>query len=249
LRWGAAAAASNAALWPVAARAATAETLLQPSEIHSNNRVLDTIITAAPGRVQLGDHAFPGSLYNGAYMPPVLRARAGDTMRITFKNDLPSDPSNLHYHGLSVSPQGRSDNVFVHVHPGQEFKYEVSIPANGRQRPGLFWYHPHAHGVVAKQMLGGMSGGLVIEGSEQLFPILQGLPERFFLIKHAELGDDNQIISINGQLDPLVQIRPGEMQFWRIAHIGARSSSNWASRACRFMSWRPTAIICRARAG
>jgi FtsP/CotA-like multicopper oxidase with cupredoxin domain len=221
LRWGAAAAASNAALWPVAARAATAETLLQPSEIHSNNRVLDTIITAAPGRVQLGDHAFPGSLYNGAYMPPVLRARAGDTMRITFKNDLPSDPSNLHYHGLSVSPQGRSDNVFVHVHPGQEFKYEVSIPANGRQRPGLFWYHPHAHGVVAKQMLGGMSGGLVIEGSEQLFPILQGLPERFFLIKHAELGDDNQIISINGQLDPLVQIRPGEMQFWRIANIGA----------------------------
>jgi FtsP/CotA-like multicopper oxidase with cupredoxin domain len=142
-------------------------------------------------------------------------------MRITFRNNLPDDPSNLHYHGMSVSPQGHSDNVFVHVHPGHQFDYEVRIPAAGRQRPGLFWYHPHAHGVVAKQMLGGMSGGLVVDGFENLFPIVQALPERFLLIKHAELGEDNEIISINGQLNPTVPIRPGEMQFWRIANIGA----------------------------
>ena len=197
------------------------ERLVQPPEIRSENGVLRATITAAPGRVQLGDFAFPGQLYNGAYLPPLLRPRLGDTMRITFKNNLPDDPSNLHYHGMSVSPQGNSDNVFVHVHPGHQFEYEVRIPANGRQRPGLFWYHPHAHGVVAKQMLGGMSGGLVVDGFEGLFPILRGLPERFLLIKHAELGDDNEIISINGQLNPVVQIRPGELQFWRIANIGA----------------------------
>ena len=50
---------------------------------------------------------------------------------------------------------------------------------------------------------------------------MQGLPERFLLIKHAEPGDNNEIISINGQLNPMVQIGPGEMQFWRIANIGA----------------------------
>jgi FtsP/CotA-like multicopper oxidase with cupredoxin domain len=142
-------------------------------------------------------------------------------MRITFRNNLPDDPSNLHYHGMSVSPQGHSDNVFIHVHPGHQFEYEVRIPAAGRQRPGLFWYHPHAHGVVAKQILGGMSGGLVVDGFENLFPIVRPLPERFLLIKHAELGEDNEIISINGQLNPIVQIRPSEMQFWRIANIGA----------------------------
>ena len=49
----------------------------------------------------------------------------------------------------------------------------------------------------------------------------EGLPERFLLIKHAEPGGDREIISINGQLNPAVQIRPGEMQFWRIANIGA----------------------------
>jgi suppressor of ftsI len=195
--------------------------LIQPPELRSQNGVLNATITAAPSRVQLGEYAFPGFLYNGLYMPPLLRVRLGDTMHFTFRNNFPDDPSNLHYHGMSVSPQGNSDNVFVHVHPGDEFKYEVRIPATGRQRPGLFWYHPHAHGFVAKQMLGGMSGGLIVDGFESLFPIVQSLPERFLLIKHAEHGEHNEVISINGQLNPVVQIRPGEMQFWRIANMGA----------------------------
>jgi suppressor of ftsI len=199
----------------------TGQPLIQPREIRSADGVLRATITAAPGQVRLGDVAFDGSLYNGAYLPPVVRPRLGDIMRISFKNDLPDDPSNLHFHGMAVSPQGNSDNVFVHVHPGHQFEYEVRIPAAGRQRPGLFWYHPHAHGVVAKQMLGGMSGGLVVDGFETLFPIVRDLPERFFLIKHAEPGGHREIISVNGQLSPAVQIRPGEMQFWRIANIGA----------------------------
>jgi suppressor of ftsI len=197
------------------------QALAQPREISSENGVLNATLTASPGLVQLGEFAFPGFLYNDAYIPPVLRVRLGDTIRITFRNQLTDDPSNLHYHGMSVSPQGNSDNVFVHVHPGAQFYYEVRIPSHGRQGPGLFWYHPHAHGFVTKQILGGMSGGLVVEGSDRLYPILSGLPERFFLIKHAELGEGNEIISINGQLNPVVDIRPGEMQFWRIAHIGA----------------------------
>jgi suppressor of ftsI len=85
----------------------------------------------------------------------------------------------------------------------------------------MFWYHPHGHGFVNKQMLGGMSGGLVVDGSETPFPILKELPERFFLIKHAEPGGGREVISINGQLNPVVEMRPGEMQFWRIASIGA----------------------------
>jgi suppressor of ftsI len=202
------------------AAAAAPQPLIQPSEIRSKNGLLEVALSAAPGRVQLGEYAFPGLLYNGSYMPPLLRVRLGDTMRIRFRNALPDDPSNLHYHGMSVSPQGKSDNVFVHVHPGEQFEYEVRIPAGGRQGPGLFWYHPHAHGVVEKQILGGMSGGLVVDGSEQLFPMLAGLPERFLLFKHAELGEE-EIFSINGQVEPRLQIRPGEMQFWRIGNIGA----------------------------
>jgi len=55
----------------------------------------------------------------------------------------------------------------------------------------------------------------------ELFPLLRGLLERMIMIKHVELADESEIISINGQLNPFIGIRPGEPQFWRIAHIGA----------------------------
>jgi suppressor of ftsI len=194
--------------------------LVQPQEIRSQNGVLNATLTATASQVQIGDYALSGFLYNDAYLPPLLRVRRGDVMRITFRNKLPDDASNLHFHGMSVSPQANSDNVFIHVHPGEAFDYEVRVPAAGRQGPGLFWYHPHAHGFVTRQMLGGMSGGLVVDGSETLFAIIEGLPETFLFIKHFEQGDD-EIISINGQLDPTLHIDAGEMQFWRIANIGA----------------------------
>jgi FtsP/CotA-like multicopper oxidase with cupredoxin domain len=212
--------ASAIAISPTPSRAETGAPLAQSSEIRSRNGVLEAMLVAAPGTVRLDAVAIPGFLYNNAYLPPLLRVQTGDTMRLRFRNDLPEDPSNLHFHGMTVSPQGNSDNVFVHVHPGQEFAYEVKIPADGRQGPGLFWYHPHLHGVVAKQILGGMSGGLVVDGFERYFPMVKDLPERFLLIKHVE-HTEGEIISINGQIDPILTLRPGEAQFWRIAHIGA----------------------------
>ena len=57
--------------------------LIQPQQIRSANGVLRTTITAAPKRVQLGNFSFPGLLYNGACLPPLLRPRLGDIMRIT----------------------------------------------------------------------------------------------------------------------------------------------------------------------
>jgi suppressor of ftsI len=200
---------------------AAREPLIRPPEIRSQNGVLDATLTAAQSRMHLGEDEFPGFLYNDSYLPPLLRVRLGDMMRVRLRNNLPDDPSNLHFHGMSVSPRARSDNVFVRVRPGREFAYEVTIPRAGRQGPGMFWYHPHDHGFVNKQMLGGMSGGLVVDGFETLFPIVKDLPERFFLIKHAQPGGGREVISINGQLNPAVEIRPGEMQFWRIANIGA----------------------------
>jgi suppressor of ftsI len=44
--------------------------------------------------VRIGDREFSGLLYDGAYIPPLLRTRLGDTMRITFRNNLPDTQSN-----------------------------------------------------------------------------------------------------------------------------------------------------------
>ncbi|MDQ7979552.1 multicopper oxidase family protein [Paraburkholderia sp. SARCC-3016] len=196
------------------------DTLIEPPQIRSKNGTLETTLTAAKGEVRLGSFSFPGRMYNGEYIPPVLRVRLDDTLKIRFNNRLPDEPSNLHFHGMSVSPRGHSDNVFVHVPPGGSFDYQVNIPANDRQGPGMFWYHPHAHGVVTPQILGGMSGGLVVEGMDERFPVLKGMPERLLFIKHVE-HEGREVVSINGQINPVVSIRAGELQYWRIAHIGA----------------------------
>jgi suppressor of ftsI len=132
--------------------------LVQPTQIRSQGGVFETTLTAAPHRLQIGETELPGFFYNETYLPPLWRVRLGDVMRVRLQNDLTEGFTNLHFHGLSVSPRGRSDNVFIHLQPGHEFHYEVTIPGAGRQEPGLYWYHPHGHGFVTKQMLGGLSG-------------------------------------------------------------------------------------------
>src|SRR5258708_39789220 len=70
--------------------------------------------------------------------------------------------TNLHTHGLHVSPAGNSDNVFREIPPGASFQYTFTIPPD--HPSGTFWYHPHKHGSVAYQMANGMAGALIVEG-------------------------------------------------------------------------------------
>jgi FtsP/CotA-like multicopper oxidase with cupredoxin domain len=50
------------------------------------------------------------------------------------------DMTNLHFHGLSVSPDAPQDDVLTMLaKPGQVLHYSVRIP--GDHPPGLFWYH------------------------------------------------------------------------------------------------------------
>jgi len=58
--------------------------------------------------------------YNGTYPAPTIKVKKGDLLRVHFKNSLPytgvnmmgedRDLTNLHTHGLHVSPEGNSDN-------------------------------------------------------------------------------------------------------------------------------------------
>jgi FtsP/CotA-like multicopper oxidase with cupredoxin domain len=110
--------------------------------------------------------------------------------------------------------------VFVHISPGETFTYEIKIP---EKHVGLFWYHPHMHGDVDRQIIGGMSGGILVDGSERLYPFVKGLTERVLLLKHHPLGraDYEELVTVNGIVAPSIPIRPGEAQFWHIGNIGA----------------------------
>ncbi|WP_370257247.1 multicopper oxidase domain-containing protein [Cryobacterium sp. Hh38] len=105
--------------------------------------------------------------YNGGVPGPTLRVRAGDTLNVSLRNGL-ADPSNLHVHGLHVSPENNSDNMFVTVAAGASFDYQYELPAN--HPPGVYWYHPHHHGFVADQVFGGLYGAIIVEDPDPSRP-------------------------------------------------------------------------------
>ena len=68
--------------------------------------------------------------------------------------------TNLHFHGLSVSPA--EDDPFLRVEPGRSFDLALHVPDD--HPAGLYWYHPHGHGGVVAQAFNGLSGAVVVEG-------------------------------------------------------------------------------------
>lgn len=194
--------------------------------VRSTGGVLETTLTAANSPITIGGKTFSSMVYNGRYVPPVLRVRRGDSLKLHLINRLQQkgEFTNLHYHGTAVSPKAPSDDIFIHVDPGTAYDYRLFFPPNHDR--GLFWYHPHPHGESEDQVLGGMSGVLVVEGLlEGFYPWLRDVPEEILMLKALELpgakDGDPHTKNINGQLDTTFRIRPGEVRFWRIANIAA----------------------------
>lgn len=95
--------------------------------------------------------------------------------------------TNLHFHGLTLPPVCHQDDVLqTSIQPSDRaFDYRFQIPAD--EAPGLYWYHPHIHGFSAKQVSGGASGALIVEGLERANPVVAGLPERVLVIRDLDL--------------------------------------------------------------
>ncbi len=154
-----------------------------PPELHAKDHTL--LLTLHAAIACDGKNSF---YFDGQPNAPTLRLSPGDQLKITYINDLPTkakescaitpcmDMTNLHFHGLTVSPDAPQDDVLdMMAMPGQSLRYTVQIPRD--HPPGLYWYHTHPHGESYRQVLDGMSGALVIEGIESYFPPLVGLPE------------------------------------------------------------------------
>jgi FtsP/CotA-like multicopper oxidase with cupredoxin domain len=163
------------------------------------------------------------------FVAPTIEVAPGDTVRISLNNRLPADdPScpgqpgqpdiphcfnhtNLHSHGLWVSPTGNSDNVLIDIAPSVSFQYEYNVPLD--HPSGTFWYHPHLHGSTALQVSSGMAGILLIKGDRLPTPQSNGdidtllqepyggaVPERLLLLQQIQYA-------CNGGYD----CKPGEV--------------------------------------
>ena len=192
--------------------------------------------------------------FEGHEDPPVIRANPGEDIRLTYTNAMSThsqehcvdgpcmNMTNLHFHGLHVSPDAPQDDVITMMAmPGQSLHYIVNIPLD--QAPGLYWYHTHPHGESYQQDLDGMSGAIVIDGMERYVPEVQHMRERILVLRDRVLEDNDpasaelrrsveipakgcgastdlpkRIFTINGALRPQIVIAPGERQFWRIVN-------------------------------
>lgn len=199
----------------------------EPTEVHSRDGVLRATIIASEQEGKVANQSFTAMVYNGSLVGPTLRANPGDRIELTLINKL-AMPTNLHFHGLHVSPSGSSDNVFREVGPGEIANYIIDIPAD--HPPGTFWYHSHQHHLSYDQVSAGMSGLIVIEGLVDLLPeSLHDIEEREIAMKDFQISSDPMAASqrtINGDINPTLKIAPGETQLWRLANIGSETFYN-----------------------
>lgn len=158
-------------------------------------------------------------------LPPLTTAKHAAEPGESF---LSLNPTNLHTHGMLVSARyadasDRSwgDNVFVYAlnpangRPGGDammhgvtqdssVDYTYHIPAD--HPSGLFWFHPHVHGISLNQIEAGLSGLITVgEVSDYLCSddscrsITEQIPVRHMLLKDTQVLADG---TIQNQLDP-----------------------------------------------
>ena len=115
----------------------------------------------------------------------------GDTTQVTLNpatsalNTMTGGSMNIHYHGTNTSPQCGADNVVkTLINPGSAFSYSVKFPAN--EPTGLYWYHPHVHGLAEASVQGGASGAIVIDGIQNVQPATAGLRQRILIIRDQQ---------------------------------------------------------------
>jgi FtsP/CotA-like multicopper oxidase with cupredoxin domain len=134
---------------------------------------------------------------------PTLHVKPGDRLIITVTNNTPAQPFhmaidppncgpggtemtlsslNIHFHGTNISPACHSDDVVkTLINSGQTFLYSVTFPTD--EPPGLYWYHPHVHGISEQAVMGGASGALVVDGIENIQPAVSDLSQRILVIR------------------------------------------------------------------
>lgn len=219
---------------------------------------LTITLDATTARFAVGGRPVWGQSYNGSFVAPTLHATPGQNLTIRLVNHLPV-ATNLHFHGLHVSPSGDADDPAVCVAPGQTFSYHLAIPAN--HPIGTFWYHSHSMGTtcpdagmsnmpgmsqdsrfspgeVENQIFAGLSGALVVGDDRTLLPPAdQQITQHTLVLKDAQIDSSGHILQnggsspidannptvrlVNGQLRPVLTMRPGETQLWRLVNAGA----------------------------
>ncbi len=197
-----------------------------------------------------------GTSYSAGFPSTMLQINSGDTLKLHLTNDLagdndPSDPvftSNFHYHGSHAPDLSTADNVYVSIEPGETV--DINIPISTYENSvGYNWYHPHKHHVSKKQVEAGLAGAIMVGNPLEPWPqykdVLTQVNMTISEVKITDegrfehmVGEDSSTFygdgytegwqkRINGQMNPIIRVRPGETQVWSMGQFGARGATNF----------------------
>ncbi len=197
-----------------------------------------------------------GTSFPAGFPGTMLQINSGDLIKIHLTNDLavghdPSEKqfvSNFHYHGSRAPDKSQGDNVYVHLEPGEST--DVNIPiATYQNTVGPNWYHPHVHEVTKPQVEGGLAGMIMVGNPLEPWPQYKDeLKQVNMTISEVNITPDGQYKMmtgtdsssyygdgytegwqkrVNGQMNPIIRVRPGETQVWNMGQFGARGATNF----------------------
>ena len=191
---------------------------------------------------------------------PTLHVQPGDTVIVNVKNNVPAGVSamdmhmqtnapgacgpatmmdsssvNVHYHGTNLPPVCHQDEVITTIiDSGESYQYRLHFPKD--ETPGLYWYHPHIHGMAEAAVQGGASGAIVVEGIENLQPAVSNLRERVLTIRDQNVAGNpipsgnipswdltlNYIPIAYPEFTPaVIHMQHNEKQLWRVLNASA----------------------------
>ena len=193
-------------------------------------------LTAAPATLSIVPGTkTPSYAYNGRVPGPILEVYEGDHVIVHFHNRLPT-ASTIHWHGIHL-PAVFDGSPLNPVPAGADFDYKFT-PERGSA--GTYWYHPHPGEITGEQIAKGLFGALIVRARDDP---LRGIPERVIILSDnrfnpdgtvsfadpaspagkidEENGREGPMLFVNGKRMPVMSIRSGEVQRWRIVNASA----------------------------
>jgi FtsP/CotA-like multicopper oxidase with cupredoxin domain len=113
------------------------------------------------------------------------------------------------------------------------------------QSPGTHWYHAHKHGSTTIDVSNGFVGAFIIEGQydDEISEVYKAFapPETLWTrtqpvlvinqfgtspnLKGGAGQDKGPDFSVNGRTNPVISMKPGEVQMWRIVNASGRAGA------------------------
>ena len=224
--------ASPEALAPVALGERPAE-LVPALDQNPDPNVVEVSLIAEPAAVEYlagkpasvwayRDGAIEGEGAVARVPGPLIEAKQGDLIIVHFRNELPTDGTTVHFHGVRLP--ANMDGAHHAVLPGNGFDY-VFIAKDA----GTFWYHPHVR--ADEQIERGLYGALHVREREKPRPP----GERVLILDDVKLdeggdlagawtdldiafGRQGNALLVNGAPAPTLSTTAGSRERWHVVN-------------------------------